>query len=421
MKRPGTYDSQLPVTTANQTFDQVDADGDGVITRAEWEAAVGSLVPVPPAAQPGATGGGGAVMRMRGKSYEVIGADGGGAPQAPPANMKASRPPRQQAGAGGQTAYYNIADEEQGAQAQPGMKSRPAYNKLATQDLIPPPAASDAGSDASAHYRNPYKPNVAHAESESGVDEHDWEALDRRLKSGERIGVSTSVLSRLRHEDDGSQHYAAYPAPSGGARRPAGGAIYKESETYTEEVASQSQAVSYKAGRPPPRGERGAVVGSSAADDDYYQPQTAMKSRPPPRGNAAGGATEEASYGAQLSPRPHKGQMDAVNQRLERHSQRQQGYTDEERPGSVNSEDLVRRLDKGIDDRDEYRYTPDVESYSRLTPILLEQFRERLDGMSKEQIRQENENLRKEIGVLRTEVGRRKEDLRNRGMQIAAH
>merc|ERR1740123_1741857 len=141
-----------------------------------------------------------------------------------------------------------------------------------------------------------------------------------------------------------------------------------------------------------------------------------MKSRPPAGRNAAGGAGDDASYGAQLSPRPHQGQMEYMNQRLERHAYRQ------DRPGSANSEDLVRRLDKGItNDEDEYRYTPDVESYSRLTPILLEQFRERLDGMSKEQIRQENENLRKEIGVLRTEVDRRKEDLRNRGMQIAAY
>jgi hypothetical protein len=114
--------------------------------------------------------------------------------------------------------------------------------------------------------------------------------------------------------------------------------------------------------------------------------------------------------------------MDALSQRLERTAaQRQHAY---DRPSSANSQDLVRRLDKGIsvaDDRDEYRYTPDVESYSRLTPILLEQFRDRLEGMNKEQIRQENESLRREIGVLRTEVDNRKEDLRNCGMQIAAH
>jgi len=427
MKRPGIYDKDLPVTTAHQTFDQLDTDGDGVITRAEWEAAVGSTIPVPPAAS-GAAGGGGAVMRLRGKSYEVMGnVDGGDGPQPPPAQMKAARPPRQQAGGGGPTAYYSIADEEeQSAQAQPGMKSRPpAYNRLATQDLIPPPQ-DDNESNASEHYRNPYKPKVQNAESESGVDEHAWEDLDRRLKAGERIGVSTNVMSRYRHEDDGYQQYASNPAPSGGGKRPAASG-YKaqaprnnygreESETYTEEVASQSQAVSYKSARPPPRAAGGAAAGSSVADDDYYQPQVGMKSRPPPRGGGA--AEEQASYGAQLSPRPHKGQMDAVNQRLERVAGQRQ-YR-EDRPGSANSEDLVRKLDRGINpDVDEYRYTPDVESFSRLTPILLEQFRERLEGMSKEQIRQENENLRKEIGVLRTEVNRRKDDLSR--MQIAAH
>jgi len=449
MKRPGVYDSQLPVTTANQSFDQLDTDGDGVITRAEWEAGVGSLIPVPPAAQPGASGGGGAVMRMRGKSYEVMGSsanvDGGGAPNAPPANMKAARPPRQQAGGGGQTAYYSIADEEEQS-AQPNMKSRPNTHRLATQDLIPPPQ-SDAASDASEHYRNPYKPAVANADSESGVDEHDWEALDRRLKAGEAIGVNPAVLSRLRHEDDGSQQYATYPAPSGGTKRPAA-TVYRgeaprgfhgieESETYTEEVASQSQAVSYKSARPPPRAAgganddyyvqtgmkskpppRGEAGGVAAVEEDRYQPQS-LKSRPPAGRNAAGGAIEEASYGAQLSPRPHKGQMETLNHKLTAH-QRQRTYH-EDRPSSVNSEDLVRRLDKNVGDQEEYRYTPDVERHPGLTPILLEEFRERLEGMSNEQIRQANEKLRKEISVLKTEVDRRKEDLLNRGMQIAAH
>lgn len=473
MKRPGIDDSKLPVTVAHQTFNDLDADGDGVITRAEWDAAVGSVVLVPPTSQkpraPMSTGGGGAAMRLRGKSYETmgssvnqVGAAIGGRAEAP----HGGRGPKPQVfGSGAYDSSEEVVQEpgsvhmkeEQGTQLQSGGSAAPTSHRLATKDLIAP--AEDNDDDASEHYRKPYAPHVANMESDPGVDDHDWEALDGRLKSGERIGVSPNVLLRFRHGDDASQataqHIAAYPGPSGGARRlvTATGKTERSAEAsrslqareesdYTEEVASRSHTNSYQSSPPlvkehclPQSGMKsrppvhGQAAGAAAMEQASCAPQVpdvrsnrqawaepgdsderargvqhAQNREPAGRGPAGGFNVGEASYGARPLSRPHRGQMEA--------------------PSIADSEELVRKLDKGInlaEDQSDYYFQPDLETYSTLTPIILDQFRERLEGMTKEHIRHANELLRKEIGVLRLEVDRRRGDLRQKNRQIAAN
>jgi len=55
MKRPERGASELPVKAAEKSFDQIDTNGDGAVTRAEWQGAVGSGQSAHPSCQgPGA-------------------------------------------------------------------------------------------------------------------------------------------------------------------------------------------------------------------------------------------------------------------------------------------------------------------------------------------------------------------------------
>mmetsp|Transcript_29060 Transcript_29060/g.56860 ORF Transcript_29060/g.56860 Transcript_29060/m.56860 type:complete len:549 (+) Transcript_29060:116-1762(+) len=521
MKRPGVDDTKLPGTVAQQTFDDLDADGDGIITRAEWGAAVGSVVPVPPVSQkPEASmkiGGGGVVMRLRGKSYDALGVSvnqvrtaAGGLAEAPWGGLALK--PQISSGVacdGGKAALQEPDSvEEQSTQLRLGDNAEPTSHRLAKKDLIAP-ADSD---DANEHYRKSSAPHVRNADSNPCVGEHDWEAIDKRLNSGERSGVCTNVLSRSRHVDVApqamSQQCAACAVPAGGVKRLAtttdkmecsaeapGTMQARDESDYTEDLASQSNTNSFKSSRALLRVAGGVAASSFATEEESCVLPNGIKGCHPLQGQVAGAAaveeassapsvpvpafrsnrvawgesvdTEEttrmqqaqsaksraaagrgaggganscfvgvgdrggggvsvdgASHGAQ--PKPHGGQMEAPGHRLESNaaSQRQMYHYTEDQPSSVNSEELARKLDQGIgvaDDRSDCHLEPDVEAYSRLTPIILDQFRERLDGMTRDQIHHENELLRKEIGVLRLEVDRFRAELQQPGIQIAVN